>query len=140
MEEEIRNLQLLEKIIPTLNNEDIEYVEYVLAKLLIAEKIDYIKLSNAYMNYLKEKKHDDQNKICEASNCIFDLIYNRPNKTKEDKIINQRSLYFLNQNKNTQMKKYNEKYGYNEDTAKQYSWYERNKKEEEENDYFNINK
>lgn len=67
--------------------------------------------------------------------CIF-----ATNKTKEDKIINQRSLYFLNQNKNTQMKKYNEKYGYNEDTAKQYSWYERNKKEEEENDYFNINK
>lgn len=139
MEEEIRNLQLLEKIIPTLNNEDIEYV---LAKLLITEKIDYIKLSNAYMNYLKEKKHDEQNKISEASNCIFELIYDRPNKTKEDKIINQRSLYFLNQNKNPQMKKYNEKYGYDEDTAKQYSWYERNKKEEEEeeNDYFNINK
>lgn len=98
-------------------------IEFVLLNLMANEKLDFIRLNNAYVQYLNDSKNDEMNKLIEAETCVMSqLIYG-----KKDNNTNQRCLYLLNQSKRFQMDSLNEKFDYNESIGKDLSWYEKNK-------------
>lgn len=119
-----------------LKKSDIE-IDYVLLCLLRKKKIDFIRLSNLYTQYLEESFDDCLNQLVEAETCVMESFFDKkfvsdsPNELKGDKLSNyqhtQRSLYLLNKSKRFNMDSLNNKFRYNEDIGKQMSWYERNK-------------
>lgn len=119
-----------------LKKSDIE-IDYALLCLLRKKKIDFIRLSNLYTQYLEESFDDCLNQLVEAETCVMEsfidkkFVSDSPNELKGDKLSNyqhtQRSLYLLNQSKRFNMESLNNKFRYNEDIGKQMSCYERNK-------------
>lgn len=119
-----------------LKKSDIE-IDYALLCLLRKKKIDFIRLSNLYTQYLEESFDDCLNQLVEAETCVMEsfidkkIVSDSPNELKGDKLSNyqhtQRSLYLLNQSKRFNMDSLNNKFRYNEDIGKQMSCYERNK-------------
>lgn len=116
-----------------LKKSDIE-IDYVLLCLLRRKKIDFIRLSNLYTQYLEESFDDCLNQLVEAETCVMESFFDKksvsdsPNELKGDKLSNyqhtQRSLYLLNKSKRFNMDSLNKKFRYNEDIGKQMSWYE----------------
>lgn len=113
-----------------------EEINYALFYLLLKEKIDFVQLSEMYVKSLEKINEDKENKLIEAETIIMESFHDKPVKSEEkDKSRGksnykhtQRSLYFLNMNKRFNMKSMNEEYSYDEEKAKELSWYERNKK------------
>lgn len=95
---------------------------------LMEKKVDYVDLSNAYVEYLQDKKEDNLEKLIEAETCVYEsLAYDTIDKEKEHRSI-QRRLYLLNQGHRMNMSNLNEKYSYiGDEKAKEFSWYENNK-------------
>lgn len=112
-------------------------INLALLLLLKKRKIDFIRLSNVYTQYLEESFDDCLNKLVEAETCVMESFFDKkfvsdsPNELKGDKLSyyqhTQRSLYLLNKSKRFNMESLNNKFCYNEDIGKQMSWYERNK-------------
>lgn len=121
-------LELLSELLKKPNGE----IEYSLLILLLKGKINFISLSNQYVNALEYKDKDKANKLHEAMACVIEsfLYGKKENKTNHQHI--QRCLYLLNESNSFNMDWLNEKYNYNKDEAKNYSWYERNKQEDNE--------
>ena len=129
----MNTFELLEEL---LKKSDVE-INVGLLYLLRKKKIDFIRLSNLYTQYLEESFDDCLNKLVEAETCVMESFFDKklasdsPNELKDNKLSNyqhtQRSLYLLNQSKRFNMKSLNKKFRYNEDIGKQMSWYERNK-------------
>lgn len=66
----------------------------------------------------------------EAETCVFEsLIYNKDDDDESSHKSALRALYLLNQSGRFNVELENEKYGYNEKEAKQLSWYEHNKRD-----------
>ena len=113
-----------------------EEINSALFCLLLKEKIDYTELPKMYVKALEKMNEDKENKIIEAETIIMESFHDKPVKSEEkDKSRSktnykhtQRSLYFLNMNKRFNMKSMNEEYSYDEEKAKELSWYEQNKK------------
>lgn len=116
------------ELIEELSNKPKAEIKYALLALMLKDKIDFIELNSAYVEYLNSIKEDRLNQLIEAETCVLESFhYKKGDKTVDDIKHTQRCLYLLNQSKRFQMDKLNEKYGYNEEEAKRYSWYERNK-------------
>lgn len=109
-----------------------EEVEFLLYLLLIEEKVSFTTLTSAYVKYLEHVKDDAQNKLIEAETCVLEsFIYNKDDDDESSHKSALRALYLLNKSKRFNgLDDWNKKYGYNEEEAKQLSWYERNKKYE----------
>ena len=110
-------------------------IQWGIFKLLTEGKLDYTVLSEAYVKYLKATEEDNYNKLIEAETIILESFWYKKVKSEDrDKgkgKLNwkhtQRALYFLNMLKRICMTQFNEDYNYNEEKAKELSWYERNK-------------
>lgn len=116
------------ELIEELSNKPNEEIKYALLALMLKDKIDFIDLNASYVEYLNSIKEDRLNQLIEAETCVIESFHcKKNNKNEYDIKHTQRCLYLLNQSKRFKMDKLNEKYGYNEEEAKKYSWYERNK-------------
>lgn len=112
-----------------LSKKSKEEVQFLLFLLLVEEKISFTSLTSAYVAYLEHVKDDTQNKLIEAETCVLEsFIYNKDDDDEASHNSALRALYLLNQSSRFNLKTMNEKYGYNEKEAKQLSWYERNKR------------
>lgn len=121
-------LDLLSELLKKPNDE----IEYSLLILLLKGKINFTSLSNQYVNALEYKDKDKANKLHEAMSCVIESFLYGKNENKTNHQHIQRCLYLLNESKSFNMDKLNEKYNYNKNEAKNYSWYERNKHEDNE--------
>lgn len=116
------------ELIEELSNKPKEEIRYALLALMLKDKIDFIDLNYSYVEYLNSIKEDRLNQLIEAETCVIESFHRKKsNKNECDIKHTQRCLYLLNQSKRFQMDELNEKYGYNEEEARKYSWYERNK-------------
>ena len=106
-----------------------EEIQILLQVLLIEEKFSFTDLTKAYVAYLEYTKNDSQNKLIEAETCVLEsFIYNDDESSHKTAL---RALYLLNKSKRFNgLDDWNKKYGYNEEEAKELSWYEQNKKYE----------
>lgn len=112
-----------------------EEIQLAIIVLLVQNKLDFIDVSNAYTVYLETIKEDQLNKLIEAETCILESFLHEKVKSKDkDKSKDksnwkhtQRCLYNLVQSKRFNLDKYKKDYNYDEETAKSFSWYERNK-------------
>ena len=112
-------------------------IELSLLLLLMKGKIDFVNLSNSYVEYLNLKSQDKEKIISELGTCLLSLMTNfvSGKKTLSDyknKVV-QRSLYNLNRFKNiNDIESINEEYHYiGDDKAKELSYYEKNKNQNE---------
>ena len=123
------------ELIDKLLQKSSEEIEYALFAVLMAGKLDFVKLSNMYVKSLEARKEDMDNKMIEAETCILEgFLYKKIKNKDKDKDKGkgnwkhtQRSLYFLNQGKRFNISSMNKEYAYDEEEAKKLSWYERNK-------------
>lgn len=115
-----------------LSKKNKEEVEFLLYLLLVEEKISFTTLTSSYVAYLEHVKNDNENKLIEAETCVLEsFLYNKGDNDEASHKSTLRALYLLNQSKRFNgLDDWNKKYGYNEEEAKQLSWYERNKKYE----------
>lgn len=128
---ELTTFELIDKLIEKPKEE----ILYALFKLMCKEKLRFYDLNRAYVKYLEAMKKDTTNQLIEAETCVLEIFHNKKTKdsTKEvDYKHTQRSLYLINKSKRFNTDKLNEKYEYNEEFARQMSWYER------ERDLMNI--
>lgn len=127
----MNTIELLEE----LCKKDKDEIQWGILKLLIDEKLDYTRISEAYVKYLEAKEIDNCNKLIEAETVILEsFLYKKVKSEDKDRSRGksnwkhtQRALYFLNMLKRLCMIKFNEDYNYDEEKAKELSWYERNK-------------
>lgn len=119
-------LQLKEELL----KHDSEELNFLIYLLLIEKKLSYTTLTNSYIQYLEWKENDNQDKLIEAETCVLEsFLYNRDDDTESSHKSALRALYLLNKSKRFNgLDDWNEKYGYNEEEAKQLSWYEQNKR------------
>lgn len=121
----MNTFELIEKLADKPKNE----IKYALMILMQKNKIDFLDLNAAYVNFLSELEEDRLNQLIEAETCVMEsLIYDKNNKKSKDNVSSiQRRLYLLNQSKRFNMGSMNSAFEYDEEKAKEYSWYERNK-------------
>lgn len=119
----MNTFELIEELSRKPNSE----IKYALLALMLKDKINFLDLNSAYVEYLKSIKEDRLNQLREAEICVLESFYHKKGTKNEYDIKHtQRCLYLLNQSKRFAIDDLNKKYGYNEEEAKQYSWYERN--------------
>lgn len=113
-----------------LSKKSPEEIQFLLQILLIKGKLSFTALTNAYVTYLEHAKEDNENKLIEAETCVLEsFIYNKDDNDESSHKSALRALYLLNQSKRFNgLDDWNKKYRYNEEEAKQLSWYERNKR------------
>lgn len=116
------------ELIEELSNKPKEEIRYALLSLMLKDKIDFLDLNSAYVECLNSIKEDRLNQLIEAETCVLEsFMYKKGVKNEHDMKHTQRCLYLLNHSKRFQLNDLNEKYGYKDEEAKKYSWYERNK-------------
>lgn len=116
------------ELLDELSSKSKEEIEFALASLMLQKKIDFINVSNAYLEALKYSDEDKLNKLIEAESCVISLLHHKLGSKKEsDQKTTQRCLYLLNKSNRFNMQSLNEKYNYDEEIGKQSSWYEQNK-------------
>lgn len=113
-----------------LSKKSPEEIQFLLQLLLIEGKLSFTALTSAYVAYLEHAKEDNENKLVEAETCVLEsFLYNKDDNDESSHKSALRALYLLNQSKRFNgLDEWNKKYGYNEEEAKQLSWYERNKR------------
>ena len=115
-----------------------DWREQVIFDLLVTNELDYASLSKKYVEALEVQKKDANNLLYEAECCVLEHVHDKKYSPsgrekkeiklgKEENDHVQRSLYLLNKSGHFQMEKTNEIFGYDEEKAKELSWYERNK-------------
>lgn len=124
MEEYLKALELLSK----LSQLSKDAIEYALEKLLCDGKIDYVNLSNAYIQSLNTMKKDQSSLLSEAYGvvCQYIVKQRKPQSKRESDLV-QRALYLLNQSHQFNMGDINNKFSYNKEYARTLSCYEREK-------------
>ena len=116
------------ELIEELSNKTNDEIRYALLALMLKDKIDFIDLNASYVDYLNSIKEDRMNQLIEAETCVLESFYHKKGtKIEYDIKHTQRCLYLLNHSKRFQLNDLNEKYGYKDEEAKKYSWYERDK-------------
>lgn len=116
------------EIIEELSKKSKDEIQYALLSLLLTDKIDFVDLSVAYVECLNRVKEDRLDQLIEAETCVCEsLLYDKFPKKKAVQDSIQRRLYLMNQSKRFNMTSLNEKFSYDEEKAKDLSWYYRNK-------------
>lgn len=116
------------EIIEELSKKSKDEIKYALLSLLLTDKIDFVDLSVAYVECLNRVKEDRLDQLIEAETCVCEsLLYDKFPKKKAAQDSIQRRLYLMNQSKRFNMASLNEKFSYDEEKAKELSWYYRNK-------------
>ena len=117
------------EIIEELSKKSKDEIQYALLSSLLSDKIDFVDLSAAYVECLNHVKEDRLNQLVEAEICVCEsLLYDKFPKKKAVQDSIQRRLYLMNQSNRFNMTSLNEKFSYDEEKAKELSWYYRNKK------------
>lgn len=117
------------ELLEELSKKPKEEIKYAILSLMLDGKIDFVDLNACYVDFLNIIKEDRLNQLIEAETCVLETFhYKKNDKTEANHKHTQRCLYLLNKSRRFNMQSLNEKYGYNEEEAKEYSWYERNKK------------
>lgn len=117
-------------LIRELSKKPKQEIQYALLSLMLEGKIDFTDLNEAYVESLNIIKEDRLNQLIEAETCVLEsFMYKKGSKRERDMKHTQRCLYLLNQSKRFNIGDLNKKYDYNEEKAKEYSWYELNKKD-----------
>ena len=113
-----------------LSKKSPEEIQILIQMLLIERKFSFTNLTKAYVTYLEHVKEDNENKLIEAETCVLEsFLYNKDDNSEASHKSALRALYLLNKSKRFNgLDAYNKKYEYNEEEAKQLSWYEQNKK------------
>ena len=130
--EKYKQARQLVKELPT------ELRDALIYDLLYSKDIDYTKISKLYVETLEAEREDKNALINEAGCCIMEQLmdqrYTPKGRRKKELTLTAdqrkhalRSLYFLNQTRQFNMATTNELFGYNEEEAKELSWYEREK-------------
>lgn len=119
----MNTLQLLSMLLEKPKEE----LEYVLLVLMVKGSLDFVTLNSAYIKSLEYLKKDNLNKMIEAETCVLEALIDAENKIKPGNKHLQRWLYLLNKSDRFNMKTLNERFEYNEEEAKELSWYEKNK-------------
>lgn len=135
---DIDNYLQLRVLIEKLCTYPKELIEKALEELMDKDKIDFINISNAYVNSLKNKENDIKGRLVEAETCVMEGFIDRITKENKDtprgkRNYNhtQRCLYLINESNRFQTSELNEKYHYDKEYAKTMSWYEREKEYKE---------
>ena len=119
-------------LIEELSKKSKEEIQFALLTLMLNGKIDFIDLNKSYIDYLKDIRNDQENLLAESDTCLMDMLFVAGKKKKRSKIddnIIQRSLYRINQSNRFNTDHINKQIGYiGDEKAKEFSWYERNKK------------
>lgn len=116
------------ELLKELSKKPKEEMKYAILSLMLDGKIDFVDLNACYVDCLEIIKEDRLNQLIEAETCVMEtFLYGKNNKTDANHKHTQRCLYLLNKSRRFNMQSLNEKYGYDEEEAKGYSWYERNK-------------
>lgn len=119
------------EIIEKLADKPKEEIKYALMILMQMKKIDFLdlNLNAAYVDYISGIEEDRLNQLIEAETCVMEsLFYDKNNKKSKGNVSSiQRRLYLLNQSKRFNMDSMNSVFEYDEEKAKSYSWYEKNK-------------
>jgi len=123
----VEYLKKIEEVMNELLPLPEELIDTVLLKLLLNNKIDFVKLSNLYIESLKKQDKDKDNLLYEAESCALEHLINIKKESKLNHNAVHRTLYLLNKSRRFMMNKLNEKFNYNEDEDKKLSWYEMNK-------------
>lgn len=119
------------ELLEELSKKPKQEIKYALTALMLKDKIDFVDVSNSYVECLRTIKEDRLNQLIEAETCVAEsFLHKKGSKNEDDKKHTQRCLYLLNQSKRFNMSKLNEKYKYDEEFGKKMSWYERNKENE----------
>lgn len=128
----------IKKILNELSKLNTREIQIVFFEMLNKEKVSFKDLSETYVEYLETHKKDSLYQLMEAEICVsehlIDVEYEtkrgrKPKGYKEVKDNHiQRSLYLLNKSNRFNTKHLNEYFNYNEEKAKELSWYEREKK------------
>ena len=119
-------------LVRLLSKKSKEEIEFALVALMISNKIDFVNVSNSYVQTLKRMNEDNSNKNIEANSSMMGILTFMRNKKKfseaEDRAI-QRCLYILNKSNSFNMQILNKDLHYiGDEKAKEFSWYEKNKK------------
>ena len=119
-------------LVRLLSEKSKEEIEFALVALMISNKIDFVNVSNSYVQTLKRMNEDNSNKNIEAHSSMMGILTFMRNKKKfseaEDRAI-QRCLYILNKSDSFNMQMLNEDLHYiGDEKAKEFSWYEKTKK------------
>ena len=127
----IENLNVFQ-LLELLSKKPKEEIEWALVSLMISNKIDFVNVNNSYVQFLEQMDEDNSNKQDEANASIMGVLIHLRNKKKfseaEDRAI-QRCLYILNKSDSFNMQRLNEDLHYiGDEKAKEFSWYEENKK------------
>lgn len=116
------------EIIEELSKKPKDEIQYALLVSLLDNKIDFLDLNQSYIECLNRIKEDKLNQLVEAETCVCEsLLYDKFPKKKAAQDSIQRRLYLMNQSKRFNMTSLNEKFSYDEEKAKELSWYYRNK-------------
>lgn len=121
---ELTTFELIDELIKKPKEE----ILYALFILMCKEKLRFDDLNRAYVKYLEAMKKDMTNQLIEAKTCVLESFHNKKTKDSAKEVDykhTQRSLYLINKSKRFNTDKLNEKYEYNEEFARQMSWYER---------------
>ena len=118
-------------LVRLLSEKSKEEIEWALVALMISNKIDFVNVSNSYVQTLKRMNEDNSNKNIEANSSMMGILTFMRNKKKfseaEDRAI-QRCLYILNKSDSFNMQILNKDLHYiGDEKAKEFSWYEKNK-------------
>ena len=118
---------------------DNEVRQILILSLLKDKTISFKDISEAYVKALENENDDKLMQLIESELCIMEHMINAQYRTKkgDKEKTYQRSLYLLNNSKRFNMEEMNKHFEYDEDKSKELSWYEREKKYKEENDWFN---
>lgn len=111
----------------------------LILSLLKDKTISFKDISESYVKVLENENDDKLMQLMESEVCILEHMINAQHRTKKDdkEKTYQRSLYLLNNSKRFNMEEMNKHFEYDEDKAKELSWYEREKKYKEKNDWLN---
>ena len=120
----------MEEIIKHIKELQPQERNILLLRLMRDKVISFFDFSNAYVKVLEIENDDNRNKLIEAETCVLEGIIadESPAKDNVRRKSQLRSLYLLNQSKRFNMEDTNKKLEYDEETARNYSWYERQKK------------
>ena len=128
----------IKRVLNELSKLNTREIQIVFFQMLSTEQVNFKDLSETYVEYLETQKKDLLYQLMEAEICVSEHLIDKkyeskggrkPKGYKEDKDNHiQRSLYLLNKSNRFNLKHLNEHFNYNEEKAKELSWYEREKK------------
>lgn len=100
-----------------------EEIEYALVSMMLKKKIDFIQINKAYVKYLESISEDRKLKLIDANTCTLALLTNIKTENKSNHADVHWALHNLNESKQFNMSKLNEKFGYDKENDCKYSFY-----------------